>query len=418
MAPRIIILNDRARARGGATGLAVLAARLLHERGREVMFVSGDAGESAALIDAGVARIALGQEGLSVAQGRLAQIGRGIWNRKAAAFLSDWIAREGRPDDIWHLHNWAQIWSPSVFSALEPVKSRLIVHAHDYFNACPNGAFWNFPEARQCSLVPMSSACLRSNCDKRSYPQKLWRVARQVRLGDRFRRPDAPQLLLIHPGMRERFLRSGFQSERIGVLRNPVQPFLPTPIDASRNRGLLFVGRLEQEKGALLLAHAAARADLPVTFVGEGAEAAAIRAACPHAVLTGWQDPAGIARHAAGARALVMPSVVGEPYGLVAVEALGSGLPVVISQTALLAPEIVGAGAGWAVDVTDGAEFARILAEVCDGSADIATMSLSAARVAPQLGLTPQAWCDGLEAAYQGLIAGASTRMPAARSIR
>src|SRR5690606_11460060 len=129
--------------------------------------------------------------------------------------------------------------------------------------------------------------------------------------------------------------------------------------------------------------------------------AEAIRAACPHAVLTGWQDRKGIARHAAGARALVMPSVVGEPFGLVAVEALGSGLPVVISNTALLAPEIVKAGAGWAVDVRDEEGFARTLAEVC--AADIARMSMNAARVAPHLGLAPQTWCDGLEAAYAGL---------------
>jgi len=401
--PRIIILNDRSLARGGATGLAVLAAQLLQERGREVVFVTGDAGESPALSEAGIACVALGQTGLSVARTRtekLTQMGRGIWNRAGAAFLSAWIAREGRPDDIWHLHNWAQIWSPSVFGALEPVKSRLIVHAHDYFNACPNGAFWNFPMQKPCQLVPLSPPCLRSNCDKRSYGQKLWRVVRQTQIGDVFRQPDAPRLLLIHPGMRQEFLRSGFQDGRIRVLRNPVQPFLPNPIDASRNRGLLFVGRLEREKGALLLARAATRANVPVTFVGEGADAAAIRAACPQAVLTGWQDRAGIARHAAGARALVMPSVVSEPYGLVAVEALGSGLPVVMSHTALLAPEITGAGAGWAVDVRDAEGFARLLTQISDDRTDIAAMSLSAARIAPELGLMPQAWCYELEAAY------------------
>jgi len=404
--PRIIILNDRSLARGGATGLAILAAQLLIKRGREVMFIAGDMGDSPALADAGVTCVALGQTALSTAQGsvrQLAQMRRGLWNRAGARFLTDWIAHNGRADDIWHLHNWAQIWSPSVFAALEPVKHRLLIHAHDYFNACPNGAFWNFPAQQVCKLVPLSMACLQSNCDKRSYAQKLWRAARQSRMGAIFRQPDAPRLLIIHPGMRDAFLRSGFQEGRIEVLRNPVQPFLAKPIDASRNQGLLFVGRLEREKGALLLARAAARANVQVTFVGDGADAAAIRDTCPQAVLTGWQDRTGIARYATRARALVMPSVISEPFGLVAVEALGSGLPVVTSHTALLAPEITAAGAGWAVDVRDPEGFARLLATLSDDRTDIAAMSLNAARIVPELGLTPQAWCDGLEAVYAAL---------------
>lgn len=404
--PRIMILNDRSVARGGATGMSLLTARMLKERGRDVVFVTGDDGDSPVLKDLGIPCVALGERALQAAKGpaaKLLSLGKGIWNRAGAAFLSDWIAREGRPDDIWHLQTWAQIWSPSVFAALAPVRHRLFVHAHDYFNACPNGAFWNYPAQEICTLVPLSGACLRSNCDKRSYGQKLWRVARQSRLGTTFQTADAPRLLLIHPGLREPFLRSGFHAGRMDVLRNPVEPFLDAPINVAGNRGLLFVGRLDHEKGARLLAQAAARAQVPVTFVGEGPEAEAIRSICPHAVLTGWQDRQGIAAHARQARALVMPSVYPEPFGLAAVEALGSGVPVIVSHTALLAPEIVAAGAGWAVDVRDETGFAACLAEVCAEQTDIAAFSDRAAQIAPQLGMTRAAWCDRLEALYASL---------------
>ncbi len=41
---RIVLINDASVARGGATGLAVLAAELLRARGHSVAFLSGDGG--------------------------------------------------------------------------------------------------------------------------------------------------------------------------------------------------------------------------------------------------------------------------------------------------------------------------------------------------------------------------------------
>ncbi len=51
---------------------------------------------------------------------------------------------------------------------------------HEYFLFCPNGGFYNYQTQKACPLTPMSAQCLTTNCDSRSYPQKLWRVARQA----------------------------------------------------------------------------------------------------------------------------------------------------------------------------------------------------------------------------------------------
>lgn len=398
---RIIMLNDRCRARGGATSIALLATRLLRERGHEVLFISGDDGENPALTEIGVKAIGLGRTAL-LGGSKLRVLREGIWNNAGAAFLADWIAREGRADDIWHLHNWSQIWSPSVFKGLEAVKDRLIVHAHDYFNACPNGAFWNYQQSKSCHFTPLSGACVTAHCDKRSRVQKFWRLGRQAMLRGAFTGADAPQMLLIHPAMAPALARGGIQAQKMQVLRNPVRPFAQKRILAETNQGLLFVGRLDAEKGALQLARAAALAKAPITFIGEGPEAQAISAACPHAVLTGWQDHSAIRRYAALARALVMPSVYPEPFGLVAVEALGAGLPVLASHTALLAPEITAAGAGWAVDIQNLAGFADILAQITRAPGDqIQAISIAALAAGPQLGLSPQDWVSALEEIYR-----------------
>lgn len=404
--PRIVIVTDRSVARGGATGMALQTARLLRQRGREVTFISADIGGSQYLTDIGATHVGMGQTKFDNDRNlgkKIKNAKRGIWNNETIGFLSDWIEKHGRKDDIWHLHTWAQIFSPAIFKALKPVKNRLFVHAHDYFNACPNGAFFNYVEQSPCSLVPLSARCVLSNCDKRSYPQKLWRIFRQLGLGKTFTDGDMPNLLLIHPGMREDFLRSGFTDERMIDLRNPYIPFLEEPIDASQNNGLLFVGRLDEEKGGLGLARAASKAGVPITFVGAGPQENAMREACPHAIFAGWQDREGIAEYAKNARALVMPSVYPEPYGLVAVEALGSGLPVIVSDTALLAPEIVAAQAGWQVDVRDETRFASLLAEVCSDRYDIAQYSKNAIETAPQLGSSPEQWCTDLEGAFSSV---------------
>lgn len=397
---RIIILNDSSRVRGGAAALAVLAARLLRARGHEVVFITGDDGNNDTLREWDVKVVAFA--GQSLATGPKIQAFKdGLWNGRAAAFVADWIATEGRPDDVWHLHSWAQIWSPAVFAGLRAVRRRLVAHAHDYSNACPNAAFWQYPQAEPCHLRPLSMACIGTNCDKRSYPQKLWRVGRQSMLGRTFTGPDAPMLLLIHPGMVPQMAHAGLHPDRMQILRNPVTPYLPARAAPERGTGVIYVGRFDEEKGALYLAKAAARADVPVTFVGTGPLADHITRVCPKATLVGWQDHDGIARHAAGVRALVMPSILREPFGLVAVEALGSGIPVAVSHSALLAPEILAAGAGWSVDVRDDQAFDRTLRQICDAPADeIAGMSRNAYAAASGLGLTPDAWCDGLEAAY------------------
>jgi glycosyltransferase involved in cell wall biosynthesis len=184
----------------------------------------------------------------------------------------------------------------------------------------------------------------------------------------------------------------------LNVLRNPTVPFTDRPIAAQNNQKVAFVGRLDAEKGGLFLARACAKAGLQLMVMGEGPEYDAI--AATGAEMHGWCDRARIGAVLREARVLAMPSQYPEPFGLVAVEALGCGLPVIAARSALLAEEIASAGAGFAFDATDEAALINCLTGVLQDDAVIAQCSARALAIAGHIGLSPERWLDGLEAAY------------------
>lgn len=404
---RIVIVNDTSVARGGATVLALMAARALVARGHEVLWLCGDAGDNPELIALGIEVIALNSQPLLDMPPRRAFVS-GIHHSAAAAMVADFVATRDTPDTVYHVHSWAQIFSPTVFAALAPVAGRVLIHAHDMFLACPNGVFMDYRHQKVCTRVPLSPGCIVTNCDKRNYAQKLWRVARQRALwrdlGD-FRRWGG--ILVLHPGMKPRLGRAGFPPESMITVRNPVVPYSPTRIPAEDNRRLLYVGRLEPDKGVGELAAAAARTGTPLTMVGDGPMRADLAETRPDITLTGWLDPDGIGAVAASARALVMASRHAEPFALVIAEAAASGLPVLASDTALMAREVEENGLGFAFDAFDPDSLDAAIRRIMDMPDDrLREMSLRGASGQARLGLDHDAWIDALEVQYDRVARG------------
>jgi glycosyltransferase involved in cell wall biosynthesis len=124
----------------------------------------------------------------------------------------------------------------------------------------------------------------------------------------------------------------------------------PEAGDENRN-GLLFVGRLVSAKGTDLAIEALRRlhdrgVDTTLTICGDGPERDALERQVREAGLKGavtfegWTDPDELAAHYRRAELLLVPSRY-EPFGIVALEAIASGCPVVAAATGGL-PEAVG----------------------------------------------------------------------------
>lgn len=408
---RIVVIHDFASPVGGAGVLALRAAREYRELGIPVTYFSGQCDENAPEL-AGIDRVGIQAAGL-LQLSPVSAMAQGFRNTRAKEALAAWIARNDTPGTVYHLHNWSQILSPAVFEALRPVEERLVVTCHDFFNICPNGGFAHFGKSEPCPLRPLSASCLLSRCDRRSEVHKAWRVARQIQLNRsaRFDR-SAAIFTFIHDRMMRKFVESGFGAANMLAVPNPVDPWTEQRICAERNSEFLFVGRIGPDKGADLAIEAAGRAKVPITLVGSRDAPLVLSSGLGRITFAGWCDRASIARIAQGARALVVPSRVVEPFGLVILEAAMSGLPVIVSDRAYLAEDVERLGFGRAFDPSDISALTDLLARFSREDGLVERMSRAGHRSAGSLCSTSRGWAMQFVDLFRARLAGET---PAAR---
>jgi|GEM_PF-1751892 glycosyltransferase involved in cell wall biosynthesis len=115
---------------------------------------------------------------------------------------------------------------------------------------------------------------------------------------------------------------------------------------------VLYVGRFSADKNLPLIAQLAQRCpDVHFIAVGDGVLRHLIEHQ-PNITLTGWLNGADLWSAFAASTVFLMPSW-NETFGLVALEAMAMGIPVLTADTAGSAPDVLAAGAGIAFDVSD-----------------------------------------------------------------
>ena len=403
---RVVVINDRSVRVGGASNLAVLSADLLQKAGVAVTYFAGD--------DAGSDPPAPETVNLAarplMQQSRLGAFASGLYSRQAHASLKDLISRVDTEGTIYHVHGWSKILSPSIFRALWPVRERVVLHAHDYFLSCPNGGFANYRKNQVCPLAPMSMACLTTNCDKRGYHEKIWRSARHLVREHYYPvRQVAANIVVVHQRMRDYFERGQVQTSNIETIRNPVEPFLARPTDPWKKRDFFFVGRLEPEKGFEDAAIAARLAGVKLHIIGEGAGRARLEKDFPEVMIYGWKSKDEMRAILEEARALVVSSRVPEPFGLAALEAVTSGIPVILPDAALLGEEIATLGCGLTFQSGKVETLASGIRRLASDDMLLRLMSVNCIRRSGDLAHTPASWLEALLKLYDGVLQRANT---------
>lgn len=177
----------------------------------------------------------------------------------------------------------------------------------------------------------------------------------------------------------------------------------------------LYVGRLSPEKGLATLLSATRDLDIDVVLVGSGPQEAELRAvASPNVRFVGQVDRDGLVPWYAVADAFVLSSD-SEPWGMVLNEAASAGLPLVASEAAGAAWDLVDEGVnGYRFPAGDSAALAAALVRLVGdpgmrARAQVRSRQLAAAHSA-------EAWAGAVAVLVRRLATGETDTVPPSTS--
>jgi glycosyltransferase involved in cell wall biosynthesis len=396
----VVLVLDHAHVNGGQAKVAIDSALGLAGRGHRVTVFAAVAPVDPRLAAAGVEVVCLDQDDIGTTRNKAAFALQAIWNAPAARRLGEALRGLDPRDTVVHVHAWAKSLSPAIGRPLAASGLPVAYTMHEFFLVCPNGGFYDYPAGRVCTRVPLSGACLATNCDARSYPRKLLRVARHAALARASRLPGALRHIVLISDLQEQVAGPYLpKSARLHRIDNPVSVPDLGPKGEGPLGGFLFVGRLSAEKGVHVFLEAARRAGVVPTLVGDGPEAGAIRERYPEAVMLGWKAPEEVRALMRAARALVFPSVWYEGQPLTVLEALAVGTPVIVSDVCAGREAVADGRNGLWFRSADAGDLARALMVLQDDDAARRMAADAHARywAAP---LTPERHLNRLETLY------------------
>ena len=320
---RVLLLSDWMSNRGGAENYIVSLRDSLRQTGDDTFVVS--CGARASESDE-VDVQAFGSD-RTIAQAFLQ-----ISNPFAATDVRNAV-REFRPD-VALVGQFAYHLSPSVLNALRPIPT--VVSMMDYKVICPLGTKL-LPDGSVCG-VQAGRVCRDNGCVGTTHWMRDQPRYRRIREGLN----GVSRVLCPSEWVRRELASSGIDATTVPLgVRPPATSFRRAP---TRAPTFAYCGRLSREKGVAVLIAAFAKcvADVPTArlrIVGDGplkgelVALAAVLGVRKSIEFTGWQTATGVDEALSDVWALVAPSLWAEPFGLIAIEAMLRGVPVVASDS-------------------------------------------------------------------------------------
>ncbi len=315
------------------------------------------------------------------------QFFRAAWSREAEKKFTQ-LLDVFRPDII-HVHNIYTHISPSILAVAKRRNIPVVMTVHDYALLSANYSLWDASNMRSMDLRDIGVlATARTRFIKGSFlATLLLELVLKAHHAKRLYDGAIAEYTTYSQFVKDVMVGAGFDAKRISVLGAYAEPLMGSyenpppakgarraePGEESEKEGVLFAGRLESYKGVQTLLESLRYlpSTVRIKIIGTGPDEERLKTFIgkDHRVeFLGFVPGNELWSLMKQSAAVVVPSLWNEVYGLVALEAMCQGTPIIVAKSGGL-PEVVGdSDAGIVVPPGDAHALARAIERVLDSS--------------------------------------------------
>ena len=252
--------------------------------------------------------------------------------------------------DVLHVHNVFPLISPWAIRTATSMGVPVVHTVHNYRHSCVAGT--HYKNGAICQRCPNSAVpwpAVTNACYRGSRVQSAVMAVGQTAHGPTWRRVS--RFLVTSPHMTEGLVRQGVPINRIEW--RPTYAADPGVSPPPTHGGLVFIGRLEQEKGVELLLNAwtpaVARRWTRLVIAGRGRLADVVEAKSaddPTIQSMGLLTASEVQSAIRASTLVALPSLWFEGFPHVVTEALAIGRPIIVSARTGVC-ELAARGVGW-----------------------------------------------------------------------
>jgi glycosyltransferase involved in cell wall biosynthesis len=245
--------------------------------------------------------------------------------------------------DVAHVHNTWFAMGSAVVPALDRAGVPVVMTIHNYRTSCISRDFFRDDSVCTRCLGTGPWAGVAHRCYRGSLRLSLMAAAESAYHAKRNTLNEHVSRFIVPSAfMADRLGEMGFDPARLVVKPHFIDDGGARSVPAAECRRVVFVGRLAAGKGVAALLRAWERVGetgLVLTIVGDGPLASELRESAPRGVeFLGWTARDEVMHLMRESRALVFPSEWYEPFGMVLIEAMAAGLPIIVNNIADAVP--------------------------------------------------------------------------------